>query len=69
MEAAELPLEPLGEPLPCAYDLVDAPNDDMATAAVELLFERFEDGAAEPRFLELPVTLLARGSSGPSPRR
>lgn len=42
--------------------------DDMAAAAVELLLERLRDGDAEPRAVELPVTLDVRGSSAP-PRR
>ncbi len=41
--------------------------DDVAAAAVELLFERLRDGAAQPRLVELPVALAVRGSSGPPP--
>jgi LacI family transcriptional regulator len=41
--------------------------DDMASAAIELLFERLRDQAALPRLLELPVALSVRGSSGPPP--
>jgi LacI family transcriptional regulator len=39
--------------------------DDMATGAVELLFERLRDEEAAPRLIELPVALTVRGSSGP----
>jgi len=43
--------------------------DDMAAAAVELLFERLREQAAAPRRVELPVALTVRGSSGPAPAR
>jgi LacI family transcriptional regulator len=43
--------------------------EDMAAAAIELLFERLRDDASAPRLVELPVTLAVRGSSGPPPRR
>ena len=43
--------------------------DDLAAAAIELLFERLNDTRAEPRLVELPVTLSVRGSSGPAPAR
>lgn len=39
--------------------------EDMAAAAIELLFERLRDSTAEPREVELPVSLTVRGSSGP----
>jgi LacI family transcriptional regulator len=41
--------------------------EDMASAAIELLFERIHDGGAAPRSVELPVTLTVRGSSAPPP--
>ena len=44
-------------------------TNDVATTAVELLFERIRDGQASPRRVELPVSLLVRGSSGPPPGR
>ncbi len=40
-------------------------TNDVAAAAVEMLFERLRDGEATPRRVELPVALLVRGSSGP----
>ena len=43
-------------------------TNDVATTAIEMLFERLRDRAAPPRRVELPVSLLVRGSSGP-PRR
>ncbi|MEA2027082.1 MAG: substrate-binding domain-containing protein, partial [Chloroflexota bacterium] len=43
-------------------------TNDVATTAIEMLFERLRDREAPPRRLELPVSLLVRGSSGP-PRR
>jgi len=39
--------------------------NDVATAAVELLFERLRGTPTEPRLVELPVSLTLRGSSGP----
>ena len=36
---------------------------DVAAAAVELLFDQLRDGSAPPRQVELPVTLVVRGSS------
>lgn len=44
-------------------------TDDVATAAIELLFERLRDKLTAPRQVELPVTLAVRGSSGPPPVR
>ncbi len=41
--------------------------EDMATAAIELLFERLRDRDAAPRLVELPVALAVRGTSGPPP--
>lgn len=41
--------------------------DAMATAAIDLLMERLRDPAAEPRTVELPVSLEVRGSSAPPP--
>ena len=43
--------------------------DAMASAAIELLMERLRDGRAEPRTVELPVSLAVRGSSAPPPSR
>jgi LacI family transcriptional regulator len=43
--------------------------EDMAAAAIELLFERLRDKHARPRLVELPVALAVRGSSGPPPLR
>lgn len=43
-------------------------TDDVAAAAVELLFERLRDDQAPPRRLELPVEILIRGSSAAPPR-
>lgn len=40
-------------------------TDDIAAAAVELLFERLPDREAPVRHIELPVRLLERGSAGP----
>jgi LacI family transcriptional regulator len=44
-------------------------TNDVAATAVELLFERLRDSHAAPRRVELPVSLLVRGSSGPPPVR
>ncbi len=44
-------------------------TNDVAATAVEMLFERLYDRAVAPRRVELPVTLLVRGSSGSSPAR
>jgi DNA-binding LacI/PurR family transcriptional regulator len=44
-------------------------TDAVATAAIELLFERLHDRTVAPRLVELPVRLLVRGSSGPPPAR
>jgi LacI family transcriptional regulator len=44
---------------------VSQSTEDMAAAAIELLFERLRDGSAVARLVELPVTLAVRGSSGP----
>ena len=43
-------------------------TDDVAAAAVEMLFERLRDGDAAPRRIELPVSLVVRGSSAPPSR-
>jgi DNA-binding LacI/PurR family transcriptional regulator len=43
--------------------------EDMAAAAIELLFERLRDADASPRLVELPVTLAVRGTAGPPPPR
>ena len=43
--------------------------NDVAGAAVGLLFERLRDSTSPVRFVELPVTLTVRGSSGPPPLR
>jgi len=43
--------------------------EDMATAAIELLFDRLRDRDAAPRLVELPVALAVRGTSGPPPVR
>ena len=43
--------------------------DDVASAAIELLFERLRDSTAPPRLVELPVSLSVRGSSAPPPAR
>ena len=44
--------------------------DAMATAATELLMERLRSGQAAPRKVELPVSLLVRGSTAePAARR
>ncbi len=43
--------------------------NDVATTAIEMLFERLRDREAPPQRVELPVSLLVRGSSGPPPRR
>jgi len=43
-------------------------TNDVATTAIEMLFERLRDQEAPPRRVELPVSLLVRGSSGPPPR-
>jgi DNA-binding LacI/PurR family transcriptional regulator len=39
-------------------------TEEVAAAAVELLFERLRNEAAPPRLVELPVSLAVRGSSG-----
>ncbi len=44
-------------------------TNDVATTAIEMLFERLRDREAPPQRVELPVSLLVRGSSGPPPRR
>ena len=41
--------------------------NDVARTAVELLFERLRDPAAAPRHVELPVSLIVRGSSAMPP--
>jgi LacI family transcriptional regulator len=43
--------------------------NDVAAAAIELLFERLRDQDAAPRLVELPVMLQVRGTSGPPPAR
>ena len=43
--------------------------EDVAAASIELLFERLRDSNAEPRQVELPVTLTVRGSCAPPPAR
>jgi LacI family transcriptional regulator len=48
---------------------VSQSTEAVATAAVELLFERMHDSTVPPRLVELPVTLSVRGSSGPPPAR
>jgi len=42
-------------------------TSDVAATAVELLFERLQDGDHRPRQIELPVSLLIRGSSDRPP--
>ena len=39
--------------------------EDLASAAIELLFERLRDDSAAPRLVELDVSLAVRGTSGP----
>ena len=48
---------------------VSQSTDDVAAAAIELLFERLRDSHAAPRLVELPVALSVRGSSAPPPNR
>jgi len=44
-------------------------TDDVAAAAIELLFERLRDADAPTRLVELPVELAVRESCGPPPVR
>lgn len=44
-------------------------TNEVAATAIELLFERLRDPLAVPRRVELPVSLLVRGSSAPPPAR
>jgi LacI family transcriptional regulator len=59
---------PFGADVTPPLTTVAQDTDDVAAAAVEMLFERLRDGDAEPRRIELPVSLVVRGSSAPPSR-
>jgi LacI family transcriptional regulator len=59
---------PFGADVTPPLTTVAQDTDDVAAAAVEMLFERLRDGDAAPRRIELPVSLVVRGSSAPPSR-
>jgi len=60
---------PFGADVTPPLTTVAQDTDEVAAAAVEMLFERLRDGDAAPRLVELPVSLVVRGSSAPPSRR